>query len=139
MLSFNRLSFTFRIAACLSLVLASGIGTSVYGQSEWPTALVTINTTGTGGGNGDSSFWSMSANGRYVLFTTDATDVSDSKLTDVFVRDLETGTNIPADVNEKGKGGFGAVGGTLSSTGRYLAFTSFATDLVPTPDNNHRT
>src|SRR5688572_29394074 len=44
----------------------------VHGFEALATTLISVTTNGTGGGNGDSSHASISANGRYVLFSSDA-------------------------------------------------------------------
>lgn len=77
---------------------------------------------------------SVSANGRYVAFFSDADNVTPNDTNgyrDVFVRDLMTGTNIPVSLNTNG-----VVGDSISTDpaingdGRYVAFTSSANDLV---------
>src|SRR5438046_7146698 len=55
------------------------------------TTLVSVNSAGTGSGNGASALPVISANGRFVAFVSDATDLvaSDTNQNiDVFVRDL---------------------------------------------------
>ncbi|MBI2899935.1 MAG: PD40 domain-containing protein [Planctomycetes bacterium] len=90
-----------------------------------------------GGGQAlfDSSSASISTDGRYVAFTSYAPDLvpGDSNgLADIFVRDLQTGTTERVSLD--GAGGQ-AVGGdsyepVLSSDGRYVAFHSWASNLV---------
>ena len=83
---------------------------------------------------------SVSANGRYVAFFSDADNVTPNDTNgyrDVFVRDLMTGTNIPVSLNTNG-----VVGDSISTDpaingdGRYVAFTSSANDLVAGDTNN---
>src|SRR5579859_838114 len=59
------------------------------------TTLVSVNLSGVAGGNGDSVPLDLSTNGRYALFESSASDLvpaDTNGATDVFVRDLLTGT-----------------------------------------------
>ena len=78
----------------------------------------------------------ISADGRYVVFASDATNLvagDTNGLIDVFIKDMQTG--ITTRVNTTAAGGQ-ATGGTLSDTsdmsadGRYVLFGSDATNLV---------
>jgi Tol biopolymer transport system component len=120
----------------------------------WPTAtpvpiplvpnrveLVTANYQGTAATNTPSHLIGLSkANGRYVLFNTAAADLTavpdDNKQTDLFLRDLHTGTTQLVTVNYAGTAASGppftSVGdGQVSADGRFVVFTAFRTDLVP--------
>ena len=59
--------------------------------------LVSVNTSGSGSGNKASYSPQISADGRYVLFRSLATDIAAGSFTsgyeNLFVRDLQTGTN----------------------------------------------
>jgi Tol biopolymer transport system component len=83
---------------------------------------------------------SVSANGRYVAFFSDAdnnTPNDTNGYRDVFVRDLMTGTNIPVSLNTHGVVGDGiSTDPAISGDGRYVAFTSSADDLVANDANN---
>jgi Tol biopolymer transport system component len=106
--------------------------------------LVSVNAAGTGGGNGYSFDPVLSADGRYVAFESSASDLvpGDTNFsTDVFVRDLQTGKTTLASVNAAGTASAngGATGPlALSADGRFIAFESSASDLVPisTTGNN---
>ena len=92
-----------------------------------------------GQSDGPSFAPSVSANGRYVAFHTDASlmylgDANASR--DVIVRDVELGTNVcvsrtPAGVPADGD----SYDATISHTGTRVVFTSRATDLVPGDTN----
>jgi uncharacterized repeat protein (TIGR01451 family) len=86
-----------------------------------------------GNGNADRQGSSLSADGRYVAFTSDADNLvaNDTNAAfDVFVRDRLTGTTERVSVRSNGKQGeFGGAGGSISADGRYVAFVS-AADLV---------
>jgi Tol biopolymer transport system component len=85
--------------------------------------------------SGLTSF-SVSSNGRFVAFYSDADDVAPNDTNtngfrNVFVRDLALGTNILVSVNTNGISGDGiSTDPTISAAGRYAAFTSEADDLV---------
>jgi Tol biopolymer transport system component len=84
--------------------------------------------------NNSSYSPSISANGRYVGFWSDASDLvqgDGNGFPDVFVRDLVTGTTVRAS----GDTGDGDANGqswypSISADGRYVAFWSAASDLV---------
>lgn len=78
--------------------------------------------------DGDSGYFSISADGRYVAFESDATNLvpgdSNGKR-DVFVKDVRTGRIVR--VNAQGVGAPAdaeAYQASLSADGRYVAFTS---------------
>jgi Tol biopolymer transport system component len=78
---------------------------------------------------------SMSADGRYIAFESDAEDLvgnDTNGLRDVFVRDLVSGSNILVSVDVTGtRSGNGiSYAPSISSDGRYVAFTSSSTNLV---------
>jgi Tol biopolymer transport system component len=89
----------------------------------------------------------ISADGRFVAFTSNATDLLANDTTfglvNIFVRDLLMGVTKLVSVNRTGTNGGDHNSGTLgcdgclardapviSADGRFVAFTSFATDLV---------
>ena len=103
------------------------------------TTLVSVNLTGTNGGNGDSLPAGLSTDGRYVLFESSASDlVADDTngVSDVFVRDMVTGTTMPVSVSTDGDLGNGASrSAVMTPDGRYVAFVSAANNLVPDDTN----
>jgi Tol biopolymer transport system component len=96
--------------------------------------------TGGGDPDGDSGGPSISADGRYVAFSSRATDLvaGDGNGThDVFIRDLVAGTTVRASVDtEGGDPDSFSDENSISADGRYVAFQSFATDLVAGGDGN---
>src|SRR6185503_12005266 len=95
----------------------------------------------TGGGKGASTTPVMSADGRYVAFVSAASDLvanDTNAALDVFVRDLQTATTALASVT--GDGNTGGNGDSdspaLTPDGRWLAFSSRATNLVAGVTNN---
>jgi Tol biopolymer transport system component len=103
------------------------------------TTRVTVDLAG-GDADGDSYYPSISADGRYVAFESEATDLvagDDNGLEDVFVRDLATGTTERASVDAAGDDADGeSEWPRLSADGRLVAFHSEAGDLVPGDDND---
>ncbi|RJQ43688.1 MAG: hypothetical protein C4534_07670 [Gaiellales bacterium] len=92
-------------------------------------------------GNGNSTRSSVSADGRYVAFSSNANnlDPSDGDTgADVFLRDTVAGTTILVSRSTgmsgaKGNGNSGNA--SISADGRYVAFSSNATNLDPADDN----
>jgi Tol biopolymer transport system component len=84
---------------------------------------------------------SIAASGRYVVFTSDAsnlvpTDTNGS--TDVFVRELGSGKTKRVSLSATGAQGDGAsVAGSVTPDGRFVAFSSRATNLVPGDSNGY--
>jgi Tol biopolymer transport system component len=104
------------------------------------TELVSVNSSEQQTSGGSASFDpAISANGRYVLFTTFASNMVDSDTNntfDVFMRDRTLTETNRISVGQKGQAKGGASSqGSISASGRYVAFTSLATNLV-IPDTN---
>jgi hypothetical protein len=90
--------------------------------------------------NGDSTFARLSADGRYLVFQSMASNLVANDTnggTDVFRRDLQTGVTALVSVNHDGTGsawGYSSKG-SPSADGRYIAFQSTASDLVAVDTN----
>jgi Tol biopolymer transport system component len=99
-------------------------------------------STGGAEGNALSSGPKISADGRYVAFYSDATNLvpGDNDLVrDVFVRDLQLNTTTRVSVTSAGgEGNAASSGPAVSSDGRYIAFYSNADNLVPGDTNLFR-
>lgn len=82
---------------------------------------------------------SISSDGRYVAFSSTAPDLvpGDSNgVGDVFVRDRWNGTtDLVSVATGGGQANQGAAGPVISGNGRFVAFTSFSTNLVPRDTN----
>ncbi len=102
-------------------------------RSNNKTALVSVNLNGFGG-NGNSTYGGMSPDGRYVVFTSDASDLvagDTNGFSDVFVRDMVVGTTVPASVSTSGVEGNGPSSQpVMTPDGRYVAFISTSTNLA---------
>jgi Tol biopolymer transport system component len=103
------------------------------------TALVSGNLSGTGGGNGDSVSGQASTNGQFVVFQSDASNLvpnDTNGVTDIFVRDLAAGTTTLVSVSTNGGPANGAsTDPVMTPDGRYVAFISSASNLVPGDTN----
>src|SRR5206468_1530708 len=81
----------------------------------------------------------ISADGRFVAFTSLSTNLvagDTNGWQDVFVRDRPTGTTERVSGNSAGKEGNGSSGNpSISADGRFVAFESYATNLVPGDTN----
>lgn len=100
------------------------------------TNLLVSATTDGFSGQGVSTEPAISGDGRYVAFTSSATNlaVGDTNgVTDVFVRDLQTATTVLASrkASGAGPGDKASYSPSLSTDGRWLLFRSQATDLAP--------
>ena len=97
------------------------------------TTCVSVATGGTLGNNA-SFFSSISADGRYVAFSSGASNLvtGDTNATlDVFVHDRQSGETTRVSVASNGTEGNGSSGmPSISADGRYVAFTSGASNLV---------
>lgn len=103
------------------------------------TRLVSVSSTG-GEANSYSTNPSISGNGRYVAFQSPASNLvpDDTNSTfDVFVRDLVNDRTSPASRSSDGAAGNGPSSGpSMSRDGRYVAFVSVASNLVPNDTNS---
>jgi len=85
-------------------------------------------------GNGVSTEPAISGNGRYVAFTSSATNLvagDTNKMTDVFFRDLQTGITLLASLKSNGgPANNNSYSPSISSDGRWLLFRSQARDIV---------
>jgi hypothetical protein len=104
------------------------------------TTRVNINSAGTET-NGPSDNVSINADGRYVVFGSNASNLvsNDTNDTyDIFLRDLETEITTRVSVATGGMQSNGtSTIPTISEDGRYIAFQSDANNLVPNDNNNN--
>ena len=106
------------------------------------TERMSVSTAGVQG-NQQSVASQVSANGRFVAFDSDASNLvpgDTNGRTDVFVHDRVNGTTERVSVASDGTQGNNRSGfldaPALSADGRYVAFTSGANNLVPLDGNN---
>jgi Tol biopolymer transport system component len=106
------------------------------------TTRVSVNSAGAEG-NDDSAFPSISANGRFVAFLSLASNLvrgDTNHRADVFVRDRKRGQTTRVSVSSAGAeanhGSFWLP--AISANGRFVAFFSDSTNLVPGDHNGDR-
>ena len=105
------------------------------------TTLVSVSSSGDrGNGYSSASLTSISADGRFVVFESDATNLvpgDTNNERDIFVRDLLTNTTTLVSASSSGeRGNNDSLSNSISANGRFVAFRSFATNLVPGDTNN---
>jgi archaellum component FlaF (FlaF/FlaG flagellin family) len=90
-------------------------------------------------GNGGSGDASISADGRYVAFSSDADNLVPGDTNgefDVFVHDRQTGVTERVSVDSSGVEGINrSTHASISADGRYVAFDSIADNLIPGDTN----
>ena len=102
------------------------------------TTRVSVSSSGRQANGENLGGLSISADGRYVAFTSLASNLTAgdaNDITDVFVRDLRSGRTALASLGQSGNQGMDAssVGGgsvAFSANDRYLVFSSWASELV---------
>lgn len=140
---------TFMAAGSLTVDRGQG-----HAASQWQngkasleggtTRLVSVNPKGRRG-NGSSFGTALSASGRFLVFESQASDLvqgDTNEVSDVFVRDLKRGKTERVSLNSRGKQGndtsnVNVSGNGISADGRYVVFTSRASNLVK-GDTNRR-
>jgi hypothetical protein len=102
------------------------------------TERVSVDSAGSQG-NSESGFPSMSSDGRYLTFHSLASNLvagDTNGFFDVFVRDRQAGTTERVSVNSAGGQGNSHSGNPkISADGLFVAFESFALNLVPGDTN----
>src|SRR6266851_4170348 len=128
-------------SAASTLVSGDTNGTEdvfVYDRVAHTTERVSLSSAGEQG-NGDSYGPAISADGRYVAFTSSASNLTagdDNSDLDIFVRDRVAHTTVLASVGPHGTMGDGpSVAPSISAEGRLVAFESDADTLVPNDTN----
>jgi Tol biopolymer transport system component len=113
----------------------------VYDRQADTIERVSVSDSGT---EGDSNSYSVSisADGRYVAFDAFASNLvagDNNDVTDVFVYDRQTDTVERVSVSGAGaEGNNGSANPSISADGRYVAFDSYATNLVGSDGNGVR-
>jgi Tol biopolymer transport system component len=102
------------------------------------TRRVSVSSSG-GQGNNHSGEPAMSADGRFVAFESEASDLvpgDTNNRGDMFVRDLKLGTTrrVSLSSSDRQADDFSS-SPAMSADGRYVAFVSFASNLVPGDTN----
>jgi Tol biopolymer transport system component len=110
----------------------------VHDRQSGATERVSVGSGGTQG-NGRSNYPSISADGRYVAFSSEASNLVSGDTNgshDVFVHDRQSGATARVSVSSGGvEGNRWSQVPSISADGRYVAFLSFASSLVPGDTN----
>jgi Tol biopolymer transport system component len=107
----------------------------VHDRLSGATERVSVDSSGAQG-NGDSGFngLSISGDGRYVAFTSDATNLvagDTNGCSDVFVHDRQTAATVRVSVDSGGlQANAASYSACISADGSTVAFSSYATNLV---------
>jgi Tol biopolymer transport system component len=109
-------------------------------MSSGQIALLSVRSAGDRAGNNSSSCPSVSSNGQFIAFESDATDLVSGDTNgskDIFLRDTLSGTTTLVSVNASRTGGGNGVSSnpSISPDGRYILFESSAENLVPDDTN----
>src|SRR6266404_6127186 len=120
--------------------LAPSLDVFLRDLANHKTSLVSLNSTGIGGGDGNSNFPTVSSNGQFVAFESAASNlagVDTNGTTDVFVRDTIDGITLLVSVNTNGQssGNGPSSNPMLTPDGRWVVFESAASDLVADDTN----
>jgi Tol biopolymer transport system component len=102
-------------------------------------ALVSVGTNGAAG-NGSSRGGMISADGRYIAFVSEATDLAPGvtlAANNAYLRDLQLWTTTLASSNTNGTAVLAGIANlSLSDDGRFTAYESTANNIVPSDSNN---
>lgn len=124
----------------------------VHNRQSGQTVRVSIASDGSQSIGGTSDNPAISADGRFVVFESTATNLvagDSNNTTDIFVHDRDTDENMiydePGQVNtvrlsvsSSGAQGNGAAhAGSISASGRYVVYSSSATNLVNGDNNDY--
>src|SRR6187551_461121 len=124
---------TARVIVVLAIGVAAAIGAPAAWASQGTTLRVSV-AAGGGDTSSNSNWPSASADGRYVAFSSWADnlvpdDANDNS--DIFVRDLQTGTTRLVSLASDGTQANGSsFTPSISADGNVIAFRSDATNLV---------
>jgi hypothetical protein len=130
-------------AVTLSCLLTVGISGEQHISATVPgvNQLISVDSSENQGNAGSSDNISVSADGRFVAFTSGASNLvtGDTNGTDdVFVRDTVNGTTTRVSVSSSGTQSTGTSGqAQISHDGRYVVFWNTANDLDPAFGNNN--
>lgn len=119
-----------------TVVFSTDFAKDVFAKNLATGKVVRVDTDAAGNrGNSSAGMPSVSDDGRYVAFRSEASNLvpgDSGTSSDIFVKDLLTGELIAASSNATGQLGNGnSWYSDISADGRYVAFLSYATNLVP--------
>ncbi|MDP8930743.1 MAG: DUF6531 domain-containing protein, partial [Actinomycetota bacterium] len=130
----------FKSSASNLLGTSQSVGEQLYLRDMDTGAVerVSLNSTGEAA-NAAVAEGAVSADGRFAAFATAASNVVEGDgngYSDIFVRDGSTGETQRVSVSSSGtEGDKASTSPSISADGRYVAFRSYATNLVPGDTN----
>jgi TolB protein len=113
----------------------------IFVRDLWTNTTSRVSVSTTGDQSNEHSYGpAMNADGRYITFTSDATNLAPgdtNSFGDIFVRDLWTNTTSRVNLSATGdQSNEYSYGPAINSDGRYIAFSSYASNLVASDTNN---
>jgi len=130
----------FGSAASNLVVGDTNAGSDVFVRDTVAGTTTRVSLDSSGGETGGGSDPAISGGGRYVAFESFASDLvagDTNTAADVFVRDTVAGTTTRVSVDSSGgQGNNQSFSPAISADGRYVAFTSHASNLVAGDTNN---
>lgn len=121
------------LLVCVLVTILAASGCTASPAAQAGTQRVSVDSSGKQADHG-SKQPSISADGRYVAFTSDAANLvsgDTNGVSDVFVRDLKSGTTTCVSVSNNGVlGDKASYWPFISADGRYVTFTSEADNLI---------
>jgi Tol biopolymer transport system component len=136
--SSNLVSGDTNATGCSAPPSAYSCGVDIFVKDRQTGAIARVNVAADGTQANGTSLGSpaLSADGRYAAFWSNASNLVSGSAFGMIVKDRQTGAVERVDVAAYGTlGNQGAETPALSSDGRYVAFFSFATNLVPGDTN----
>jgi Tol biopolymer transport system component len=134
----TKLDFRAPARWTLAAAFVSALFSSLGASAQSTTSCASVSSLGAIG-DGSSFSPSVSRDGRFVAYSSLSTNLvaNDTNFTpDVFVRDLVTNSTVRASVDSNGAEGDSISWfPSISGDGRFVAFTSFCTNLVPGDTN----
>jgi LPXTG-site transpeptidase (sortase) family protein len=123
-----------RLALSITLILIVLLGLPGAAlAAAGDNTLVSVDSSGVQA-NGDSNYFSISSDARYVAFQSSATNLvagDTNGVVDIFLRDTVANTTTRVSVGIGGAQANGASNSpSISANGRFVAFFSYATNLV---------
>ena len=135
------IKITLVLVCILTVIFGLGLPALVKAAASSITR-VSVDSSGTQANNDSIHVPYISADGRYVAFESDASNLvpnDTNGVSDIFVHDITTGATTRVSVDSSGnQGNSSSFFPSFSADGRYVAFASDATNLVAGDTNGAR-
>ncbi len=133
------LKFFFRVSVFLVAMALLGVVATTSGAAEGDTTFVSVDSSGNQANSHSYGTPSISSDGRFVAFGSSASNLvanDTNNRRDVFVRDRQAGTTERVSVDSLGmQANERSFDPSISADGRFVAFFSPASNLVPNDTN----